>query len=71
MFGKTSFNFFWIVFISKSLQIYKKKKIFLHVAYDQVSQKNKKNNHISLKNKIHSMFFLACILDLIINLLNP
>jgi len=63
-----------------ALQKYKKKinmiikNIFLHVTYNQVSQKYKKN-HIFPKKYILCVLVRVCvfalILDLIINLLNP
>jgi len=52
-----------------ALKKYKKKKVFLHVAYGQVSQKIQKSYF--LPKNICDVCVFAFILDLIIILLNP
>jgi hypothetical protein len=58
---------FFVVFISRSLQ----NRMSFCVLHTTKPLKNTKDYIFFLKNKIHGIFFFACILDLIIGLLNP
>jgi hypothetical protein len=78
VFGKHPLGLFWIFFISRKIKFFfakhglkkiQKKKVFLHVAYGQVSQKIQKSYF--LPKNICDVCVFAFILDLIIILLNP
>jgi len=58
---------FFVVFISRSLQ----NRMSFCVLHTTKPLKNTKDYIFFFKNKIHGIFFFACILDLIIGLLNP